>query len=923
MNGQPNWAATPFNYGQLDSSGSAYVNKVASVIPAFGGTMQSFMHYPIDIAGKHVLSASWNGFVYTTSGGPHDFSLFAIATQWDASQITWASPPVISWGDKIELSSTTDNTWISTDVTSWANNWVNGIWQKNGILVAPRPSPADPYPFIQFAADEASGIPDPAKCGVFAVTCDSFIAIDYNSVPTQPALTAPSDGQVVMTSTPTLTTSPSTDADGDPLEYWFRLATNPDGTTGQIINSGWQPGTSWTVPPGSLQDGATYYTTVYTKDAVEQVKAVTKSFRVNLRLGNQAVSPNDGVGPVTVNLANGNAVVSTSSPTVATVGGSMGLSYTYNSKTPAEQGLRGYYNVTGFPTSMVRTDPQVSFDWGTGAPNNSMFPDDFEVKWVGYITAPFTAGNWHFGLTGDDSATVKVNGNEVVTIACCPSSPQWGPATWLNAGQTVPIEVTYREVGGGARVALMVSGAVDPQVVPADWLSTTAPSLPKGWQLSGGPAGGLSYASVNYTSSGISLVEPSGVAHPYIYGDLNPAALNPGYHSIDGDNAWIAKNPTNIFELLVTGSDGIQYRFDVFGKLLEATSATDDLHPAATKFSWDESSKRLSQLKDPVSGKEINLTYSTGGGTCPAGSGFDTNVTTGLLCQVGYPDGTVTKLFYVSCPTSCQLARIEDPGGEVTDFAYSGGLLTKVRDPLAADAVAAGMRANDDTTRTVIAYDLGQVSRVTSPEPTPGALRPAHWYSHPDALSTLVHVDGVDEGAYGFARMVRFDVGGRVWTDDDATGVATVTTWHPTKDLVASTVSVPRGIGMGDPNNLKSTVIYDAEDRATDNYGPAPRGWFGDDGRPTGPNAGGVPRSITNYDEGIVGLAATYWNNTNMSGTPVAHGTGFGGTGDPYIVGQHWEGSPAPNVNADQWSVRLTGEVQLRGRPEHVQDDQR
>ena len=73
------------------------------------------------------------------------------------------------------------------------------------------------------------------------------------------------------------------------------------------------------------------------------------------------------------------------------------------------------------------------------------------------------------------------------------------------------------------------------------------------------------------------------------------------------------------------------------------------------------------------------------------------------------------------------------PGSVVTDLNFDGsGRLTEVRDPLATDAVAAGVRADDATTRTLIGYDAA-TSRATSVElaaPLVGAARPKHSYSY-------------------------------------------------------------------------------------------------------------------------------------------------------------------------------------------------
>ena len=108
-----------------------------------------------------------------------------------------------------------------------------------------------------------------------------------------------------------------------------------------------------------------------------------------------------------------------------------------------------------------------------------------------------------------------------------------------------------------------------------------------------------------------------------------------------------------------------------------------------------------------------------------------------MLCKAAYTDwdGTESRYFYTNDaqPEKRQLARIEDPGDEVTDFAYNGGRLTTVRDPLLADALRLGLAGvpNDDTTRTVVAYDsAARVASVTLPAPASGAARPGHTYQY-------------------------------------------------------------------------------------------------------------------------------------------------------------------------------------------------
>ena len=138
-------------------------------------------------------------------------------------------------------------------------------------------------------------------------------------------------------------------------------------------------------------------------------------FRVNLRLGTSGPSPFDTAGPVAVNLANGNASLGFSSPTVSTLGGPMGLSFSYNSQQSPTvlRGLTGRYydalnldqtTTTNFTFTdrtpvLVRTDGTLGFSWPDGqSPAPSVKPNYFLGQWTGYIQVP-TAGSYTFGVT--------------------------------------------------------------------------------------------------------------------------------------------------------------------------------------------------------------------------------------------------------------------------------------------------------------------------------------------------------------------------------------------------------------------------------------------------------------------------------------------------------------------------------------------
>ena len=60
-----------------------------------------------------------------------------------------------------------------------------------------------------------------------------------NTSPPQPSLTTPASGAVLGALTPTLTWQTVTDADGDTVKYWAKVATGADGASGQVVSSGW------------------------------------------------------------------------------------------------------------------------------------------------------------------------------------------------------------------------------------------------------------------------------------------------------------------------------------------------------------------------------------------------------------------------------------------------------------------------------------------------------------------------------------------------------------------------------------------------------------------------------------------------------------------------------------------------------------
>jgi len=892
---------------QLDAG--AYVDKIGyASYPT--GQYNGFLQYDVSaLAGHSVVSATWNGDFLSAAAYPSTFALTQAASSWSDSTVTWNTQPGVT-GSPVTGSVTAANQWVSADVTSWVQSWVATPSSNDGMRIDSNGTNA----YLRLAAMEQAGQ-------------DSYIAVTFaNTAPGVPTLAdlSPASGSATMSLTPTLSSAAKTDPEGDAVKYWFRLATGNDGESGQQVNSGWLSSPSFQVPVGVLQDGTTYSWKVFTWDgwgsSVPASGSPAATLKVNLRLGEQATSPMDSVGPVKVNLANGNVVVHADSPTFQSLGGPIGLSYVYNSQAPSPYGLSGaYYPCSGasptFPPTngtqpvLNRQDTSLTFNWGSSSPAptlTSLGTSNYCVRWSGFITVPYSATNWYFGASHADGARIYLN-NDFTTPYMSAwadgSSTDYGAALSLTGNQPVPITVDFYDHTASSNFSLLVAGPNN-FPVPSSWLSppSALAALPTGWSLSTGSHQNLLYNSARVSSNSFVLLDASGVTHEYR--NTGGATWQP----TTGQHAVVTQNADGSFT--VFGEDGITYVFTSSGKLTSASTSDDDINRSAPVYGFDGTTANLTSITDPVSNRAITLKYAVDPYQIPAPpnpcatppSGFDDVPPPGELCQVTYPDGSQTNLFYVSG----QLARIVDPGGATTDFAYDGsGRLTKVRDPLGYDKVQTNPGSLDnDTTRTVIAYDAtsGKATSVTEPVPnagdTPALPTPAHSYTYPSAGDSRVNVAGLSPTS-GYVRKVTYDpTTGQVQTDTDATNHTTTTTWDAA-DQPTTTI---------DPAGLETTVVYDADEHPTDTYGPAPSSCFTGQAPNGSCTTPAVPHATTAYDEGIQGLAATYWGNINQAGAPTLHATGVGDSTGALNV--DWvSGSPTGLGVTDNWSGRFTGEI--------------
>lgn len=752
----------------------------------------------------------------------------------------------------------------------------------------------------------------------------------------------PADKALLTSLTPTFSVPTATGAQGT-VQYWFRIATGADTSTGQIANSGWQASPSWTPPAGTLQDGVSYFWTVLLKDGSTEYQPFwVSTFTVNQRITSAGPSPTDTAGPVTVNLANGNASLSFASPTVSTLGGSMGMSFTYNSLKPGTRGLRGEYfddtptsgapdfSFTGKSPVMVRTDSSVSFNWGTASPGPAVPADDFLVRWTGFITPP-AAGNYQFAVDQDDGVRMWVGSTSDPSSLSAVQShwetgvhpPRWDGPTVAMQPQATAFKFEYMENTGDAHIVLWAKkDGGDAFPVPADWFSTTPDALPAGWTASTPIAGAAgTYSSARVDDSSVVLTDSAGAVHTY------KRTSDGGYTPPTGETGVVGLDRNN--NVTFTDSDGVTYLFNAAGRIVSIGSPADVKKPATPVVTYRPGTGLIDRISDPLSAVpgsnptsySRQVVFAYGGDTaaavglstadnadgstsaCPSAQGYPA-APLGMLCRIIYPGHTAgaddtSRLFYSSSDAGALLMAVVDPGAEVSSFNYdTSGRLTSIRDATLNDWIRADT-ANRPLTaydRATIAYTAdGKVDSVTLPSPdglTPTD-QPKKTYSYGSGIAS---VDVA--GQSGHAATVTYDSAYRQLTTTSATGLTASGTWNDSDQPLSATDAAGR----------MSTKIYDQLHRPTDSYGPAPASCFGTDRRPV-PACPIVPaHTSTGIDEGMTGLNIAWYSNAQFTGAPADYSNAVNST-DKTINANWGSASPRAGIAATNWSLTATGTI--------------
>ncbi|MBF4563301.1 hypothetical protein ITJ43_14295 [Microbacterium sp. VKM Ac-2870] len=758
-------------------------------------------------------------------------------------------------------------------------------------------------------------------------------SLKTQKVPPTPPKTSASPGAEnqpasITTLTPTLQVDKVLDADSIPaggqVKYEFKVATGADGRSGAVYTSGLvSPGTDgkvrWAVPEGVLQDGGVYSWIVQPHDGLNKnvYPVWTMKFKVDLRLGASGPSPFDRVGPATVNLANGNLVFGFTSNTVSTLGGPMGMSFTYNSQAvrTANAGLTGQYfdardtagvapsNAAGFTfdgkTPMVtRTDANVNFAWGASSPGGAIPTDYFLGRWTGFIRFPHPSTRWKLGVRSDDGARLRIGDAEIISnwnTGAFPSVVWSGEQNYDTSQRRLLLD--YMEQGGDAFLELWVDDLNDSEpamIVPNTWFSKQRRILPEGWSASSPIAGAATtWVSASITDTAVTLTDATGATRTHL------RKSSGGYSPPAGDYGTVSLTSTGL--VVYTDEAGTVHQFDGYGRIQSSTPVTDAIKPA-TPLIIRGGDGAATSIVDPVSkdgstySRSIQFVYQNtytnpSNATCVGPAPSYEPAPVGMLCKIIYPDGTVTTLNYYQEV----LWMVDDPRSGRTWFGYTDGLLTSVIDNVADQykwAYPSGGAFHQQPELRVNYTSDRKVSSVSLPSPNGIDNGMKKTYTYQSASRTLISIAGVS----GATSAVDFDSKWRKTKETSPMGVWTKQEWDGSKDLVHWTDT---------STGLRTSTLYDpVTDRPTTTWGPAAITCFPYGETPIG--GCGAASTTTSYDQSMIGLHAAYYANRTLSGQPSAFSLGLPGITDGTVNGV-WSGSPTSGVPADLFSIRLTG----------------
>jgi YD repeat-containing protein len=491
-------------------------------------------------------------------------------------------------------------------------------------------------------------------------------------------LDIPVDGGIARSLTPTLKVNALSGS--GPYDYAIELS-DSDTFVKTVAASGWQTSTTtWTVPSGAeLKDGKSYYwrararytgaTTLWSKPRSLQIKVK--------RLGLNDAWPMWKAGPLAVNEATGNLVLSLPGPSYASVADGFSVGATYNSLDSTDNGLGAGWTLDAGRGAPVKlwdhahaNDPQDQFDsaeviWPDGSSNFFSHVGNANSR---VYKAP-TGSSMYLSKNGDGSWTLNDNAGSVYSFGAASGG---GIAKLLSAEITAgapgkaKLTYTYNDsplrltqiTDPAGRTLTLTWNALTPGSCAGALLCVTGPDNVT-WKYIGDGTGGTSgrIAKVNDGTRDLLQITYTNGKPTQIQNanDLNPSQASPGYNSAHTVTIAYTNNlATQIAEGPITGQTPSTSTWSfAYQSGPAATSATAAGHGELA----------AGTVRNADGYTEI---------TPPREQGTQ-NKTTVYYDDLDHPIDTLDLLGHhtrSSYTRSDQLEWTEDPDGNPTDYSY-------------------------------------------------------------------------------------------------------------------------------------------------------------------------------------------------------------------------------------------------------------
>jgi len=152
-------------------------------------------------------------------------------------------------------------------------------------------------------------------------------------------------------------------------------------------------------------------------------------------------------------------------------GGKASVTLSWSSPSQNQETIHGnfkgeYYQGLNFDRLiMMRMDPEINFNWGTGSPVPTAPTDNFSVRWTGQVIAQYSE-DYTFYTKSDDGVRLWVDNQLLIDERHVRSSTEDSEIMALVAGQTYNIKLEYYDYYGDASIKLSWSSNIlDKEVI--------------------------------------------------------------------------------------------------------------------------------------------------------------------------------------------------------------------------------------------------------------------------------------------------------------------------------------------------------------------------------------------------------------------------------------------------------------------------